>query len=215
MPQFSYIYWDKNIGGPKPDPRLPDILCAGSDEEVNRALPIAKLVTGGAQYSPGYCVGVYMPLPKRRSRSPESIAVSRRKAIEKRAAEKGGLFADYLLEKLLKDNADRLNPEKIREEQKRLEQALSETEKIKDQGAYMTPQEAVRFLIRLPVPFISDWIDVWQEFRLTRVWTPRMRGYIPNLNDPIERERQNRIHQGISAFGKEKSEGELLKMLKF
>lgn len=190
MPQFSYIYWNKNIGGPKPDPRLPDILCAGSDEEVNRALPIAKLVTGGAQYSPGYCVGVYMP--------PESIAASRRKAIEK----------------LLKDNAYRLDPEKIREEQKRLEQALSDTEKVRDQGAYMTPQEAVRFLIRLPVPFISDWIDVWQEFRLTRVWTPRMRGYIPNLNDPIERERQNRIRLGINAFGKEKSEGELLKMLK-
>lgn len=110
----------------------------------------------------------------------------------------------------MKENAERLDPAKIREEQERLELALSEAEKVKDQGAYMTPQEAVRFLIRLPVPFISDLIDVWQEFRLTRVWTPRMRGYIPNLNDPIERERQNRIRLGINAFGKEKSEGELL-----
>lgn len=180
MPQFSYIYWNKNIGGPKPDPRLPDILCAGSDEEVNRALPIAKLVTSGAQYSPGYCVGVYMPLPKR----------------------------------LLKDNAERLDPAKIREEQERLELALSETEKVKDQGAYMTPQEAVRFLIRLPVPFISNWIDVWQEYRRTRVWTPRMQGYVVNLKDPAERARQASIKKHMFAFGKEKSEGELLKMLK-
>lgn len=189
MPQFSYIYWNKNIGGPKPDPRLPDILCAGSDEEVNRALPIAKLVTGGAQYSPGYCVGFYSPLPK-----------------------KGGLFGDFLLEKMLKENADRLDPEKIRKEQERIDRYLKE--KDVQPEALMTPQQAARFLIRLPVPFICDWIDVWQEYRRTRVWTPRMQGYVVNLKDPAERARQASIKKHMFAFGKEKSEGELLKMLK-
>ncbi len=212
MPNVSYIFWDAKTGGLKPDPRLPDILCAGTREEIERTLPIAMLISNGPKYAPGYCVGVYSPLPKKRRRSPESIAATRRKAIEKRAAEKGGLFGDFLLEQMLKENADRLDPEKIRKEQERIDRYLKE--KDVQPEALMTPQQAALFLIRLPVPFICDWIDVWQEYRRTRVWTPRMQGYVANLKDPAERARQASIKKHMFAFGKEKSEGELLKMLK-
>lgn len=194
MPNVSYIFWDAKTGGLKPDPRLPDILCAGTREEIERTLPIAKLISNGPKFAPGYCVGFYSPLPK------------------KRAAEKGGLFGDFLLEKMLKENADRLDPEKIRKEQERIDRYLKE--KDVQPEALMTPQQAARFLIRLPVPFICDWIDVWQEYRRTRVWTPRMQGYVVNLKDPAERARQASIKKHMFAFGKEKSEGELLKMLK-
>lgn len=202
---MHFIFWHHMIAR-KPDPRLPDILCSGTREECLSVLPFAILAAQG----PGYCIGDYSPLPQRRRRSPESLAASRRKAIEKRAAAVGGLFHDEILERMLAENADRLDPEKIREKQE-ADERLYALDTAPE--AAMSASEAVGFLRRLPCPFVCDWVDVWEEYRRTRQWTPRMRGFIENIKSPECQARQERIKTAI-LIGKEKSEGELLKMLK-
>lgn len=186
------------------DHRLPEILCVGTQDECADVIAIAKLV------DTCYCLGVADDDRKpRKRRSPEAIAAMRRKAIEKRAVEKGGLFAEEFLQRELERNAKRLDIETIRAQQKEVEELEAKcTARVLNA---MTPAQARDFLLHLPAPFISDFVDVWHEYRRTKTWTPRMRQYIDDPSSPEWKRAQASIRS--KAFGKEKSESDLLKLM--